>query len=160
MAESESNSKPISAFLQGQDQAQDLKYVLSKVKYLQHIHEQVLTLIDAHIKNFCCVANLESNSLVIIAANGSIATHLRFLKFDLLQKFKNVPNLRKVQEIHIKVRPVNLDITRQNQENKYKTHRMHPLSSQTARIVSDAAKSIDDIKLKAIMERIANRTTR
>jgi hypothetical protein len=43
--------------------------------------------------------------LVLIVANGSVATQLRFQIPDLLKKFKLDPILKRIHDIQCKVRP-------------------------------------------------------
>jgi len=135
----------------------DLSSLLKKVKILDELNKRVATYLDKAIADYCQVANLLGNKLVIIAANGSIATQLRFQVTDLLRKFKQDPHLSHIQQIDAKVHPNFLrQQSRQSLSRQNKS--MEPLSTDTAETINKLADTLDDQKLKEVMKRIASHT--
>lgn len=135
----------------------DLKFILSKVKVLSEINASVLRYLEGPIASCSQVANLVGNKLTLIAANGSVATQIRFQTHDLIRKFKSDtdPRLQKIEEIQCKVSP----IFAQSLTNPHLALKknMSLLSLATAEIMQAMAMTIDDPKLKAVIERIASR---
>ena len=148
---SNKSSKKPHDFLQTDNR--DLRAVFAKIKAIAELNTQMQPLLDANLRNYCQVANLIGDRLILVAANGSIATQLRFQTAELLTKFKQHPILHTIHAIHCKVRPANLP-----QSSHTRPIAMQPLSTSTADIVRDIAKNLSDPKLRAIMERIATRT--
>ena len=108
-------------------------------------------MLPENLASYCQVANLVGNRLVLIVANGSIATQIRFLSADLLEKFKQDAILKRIQGIDCKVRP---SPSSPKPTNAYQ-RKMPPLSQETAELVRDMAGSLEDPKLRKIMEKIA-----
>lgn len=108
------------------------------------------------MRQYCQVANITDNRLIMIVANSSVATQLRFQTFDLLRQFKADSMLKKINEIQIKVRPYTFFISRFNTPTK----NIAPLSEETANTIRSIASSLKDTTLRQIMEKIASRTKR
>lgn len=148
-------SKKTNAFLQGNQK--DLQFLFGKVKELEALNKKIATYLDPSFANYCQVGNVMGNKLIIIVANGSIATELRFKTNDLIRRFKEDPLLRRIQEIQCKVRPMQ-QLARFN-EHRVTMRKMAPLSAETAEIIHHIAESLEDPKLRAIMKRIAEHKT-
>jgi hypothetical protein len=134
--------------------SQDLHPVLEKIKKLQSLAKQMAPYFDDILKNNCQVANCEGRYVVLIVANASLATHLRFQTALLLSQFKKNPHLQMIQEIRIKIVP-----SRQaNKNGRQRTQAMKRLSPQTASTLRQMAASLQDERLRKIMERIASYT--
>ncbi|TAK75634.1 MAG: DUF721 domain-containing protein [Gammaproteobacteria bacterium] len=144
--------KKIAGYLQAQ--GQELQFVLAKAKKLAELNQQIALLLDPPLREYCQVANLERGRLVILAANGSIATQLHFRLPDLLKRCQQDPALQSIREIHCKVRLSQMPSTQPADEM------MKPLSPDTAEAVKEIAQSLDDPRLKAIMEKIASRVAK
>lgn len=149
-------SKKAHAYFQSNNP--DLQSVFAKVKVLDELNRKIAAYLDPHIATYCQVANLVTGRLIIIVANGSIATQVRLQTPDLIKAFKQDSSLRKVQEIHCKVRP-SLALSRFQQQAK-KKQKMQPLSTETAAIIRNIAESLQDPALKEIMQRIAEHTSK
>jgi hypothetical protein len=98
---------------------------------------------------------LVGGKLILIAANGSIATQLRFITADLLKRIKREPTLQHIQQIECKVRPVQSALS--SRLTTQMSKKMPSLSPETAEIVHEIAGSIEDPTLREVMERIAKR---
>src|SRR5262245_6534608 len=83
----------------------ELKSVFAKIKDIAELNKQVIPYLEPNVANYCQVANQEGKRLILVVANGSVATQLRFQTLDLLRKFKQNPKLQHIQEIQCKVRP-------------------------------------------------------
>lgn len=128
----------------------DLKFIFDKVRALNLIQEKVQTHLDPVVAKYCQVANLAENRLVLLVANGSVATQIRFMTNELLKKFSQDPSLQHIRQIECKVRPVKTKIREDN-----KAYQVQPLSVDTAAIVRELADTIEDPKLREIMLRIS-----
>ncbi len=133
----------------------DLQFVLARAKKLSHIAAKVMAYLDPAIAAYCQIANLTGNKLIILTANGSIATQIRLQTADLLPRLQadDEPALKIIKSIHCKVQP---DLIKPI-SNRNKSNKVEKLTSETANIIKAIADSLDDPKLKAIMQRIATR---
>lgn len=145
------DSKKATDFLEGKNAS--MQTILFKVQLLKKLNAQFVKYIDANITEYCQVANRVGSKLIIVAANGSIATQLRFESADLLRKFRADAVLGNITQIEIKVRPTTTYST-----PKIKARKVAPLSKDTAQLIDDIAESIDDPRLKQAMKRIARYT--
>ncbi|SRR5579883_131859 len=137
-------SKKITAYLQNEE----LQFVLAKAKKLAELNQKIATYLDPHLRLHCQVANLERGRLVLLAANGAAATYLRFQSAELLKQFQQDPALQSIREIHCIVRPPLTSAATPGTQ-------MKPLSPQAAQSVKEIAQSLDDPRLRKIMEKIA-----
>ncbi len=147
---SDPHSKKVSTYLQSADQ--DLRFIFTKIKRLQELHQQIAPYLPANLAPHCQVANLERHTLTFIVANGAVATQLRFHSPDILQQFKKTDSLNMIQKIECKLRPSSV-----KQEMKDAPQNMALLSAETADLIRDFAATVSDPDLKAVMERIAKR---
>lgn len=145
------STKKADAFLQTTDH--DLQALFAKIKLLEELNKKVSAFLEGSLKSSCQVANMVDRRLILLVANGSVATQLRFMTPDLLIKFKHDPVLKKIQSIQCIVRPTPIPAVPQKSLPK-----MPPLSRKTAEIVREIAESMDDKKLKEVFLRIAEHT--
>ncbi|MBV9575485.1 MAG: DUF721 domain-containing protein [Gammaproteobacteria bacterium] len=144
------NLKKMSGYLQSSHH--DLQPIFTKIKMLNTIHQHVIAYLETHLASHCQVANLVNNKLVIITASAAIATQLRYQSADLLKRFKENPLLKSIQTIELKVRPtIHVDTLRKNKHKKIPL-----LSPTTAAMMRNIAETLEDGRLKEIMERIAS----
>lgn len=130
----------------------DLRFIFSKVAILNTLNSKLINYLDPNMAKYCQVANIIGNKLILIAANGSIATQIRFQANDLIRKFHKDSSLKAITRIECIVRPVipsRLTTT--------STKSMPLLTRETANIIHETAQLIDDPMLRKTMERIANR---
>lgn len=144
----DSTSKKADSYLTSGDS------ILAKIKELDELSRKVSFYLDDHLKDYCQVANLVSGKLVMIAANGSIATQIRFQTPDLLVKFKQDPLLKRIVDIHCKVSPPFAS----SRIKPATTHsrKVQPLSPETVEIMLKIAESLEDPALREVMKRIAS----
>lgn len=151
----ETPTKSVTAFLQPSHK--ELQTVLSKVKAIETLNNTLKPLLDPALQPYCQVANLTSGVLVILVANGSVATQLRYHTNDLIKKLHKNPALKHIREIQIKVRPpVPVGVQRGGPVRMPKT--AAKLSQATAQTLLAMAETIADEDLRAIMLRIAKHT--
>ncbi|HEX4044708.1 MAG TPA: DciA family protein [Gammaproteobacteria bacterium] len=155
-------SSPIINTLLLKSTNRDLLYILSKVKELISLNQQVAVYLDPAFRPYCQVANSSAGKLTLLTANGSIATQLRFQTNELLAYFKQDPKLCHIKEIHFIVRPITTNmgtrtVTTSSGRGKseQKKSGMQPLSRRTADTVRQIAQSIVDDELRKVMEKIA-----
>lgn len=148
------SSKKANTFLLTENR--DLKFVFSKIRQLDQLNRHVAVHLDPPIRDYCQAANVIGGKLILIVANGSIATQIRYQTTDLIKKFALDPALHDIRDIHCKVRPAPTSTASRPVYRKSK--RMEPISSETSTIINDIAEGIEDPKLREIMQRIAKRT--
>lgn len=150
-----SSSKRALAYLQGQ--CQDLQAIMAKVKQLEILNQKVSVYLNPKIMQYCHIANLLEHRLIMIAANSTIATELRFQTSDLLRKFKHDPILQDIKGIQCKVSP---DLVKSEAKPiQRQSRKMQLLSKETAEIIRSSAELLDDANLREVMLRIAKHTT-
>lgn len=133
----------------------DLHTLLVKVKQLESLNRQLAQYLEPNIAPYCQVANRVGSRLVLVVANGSIATQLRFQTPDLIQKLSHDPLLEGIKEIQCKVR---LTPTPPSRLSHSPTNTLALLSPETAKTIQEMAESLEDPQLKNIMQRIAEHT--
>ena len=129
----------------------DLQFIFAKIKHLEEVQKQLAQYLGPALTPFCQVANLANSRLTLIVANASVATQLRFQSNAIIQQLKRDPLLKNVTEIQCKVRSlaVTPHAATKNQ------HTVSLLSEETADIVQGIADTLEDPKLREIMQRIA-----
>ncbi len=132
----------------------DLKFIFNKIKAIQLIQQKVSSYLDPVLAKHCQVANIAENKLILLAANGSVATQVRYSTNEILNKFRQDPALQHIKHIECKVRPA---VPAKTTDNN-KAYQIAPLSQDTAVIVRELAETIEDKKLRDIMLRIAEHT--
>lgn len=151
----ETPTKSVTAFLQPSHK--ELQTVLSKVKAIETLNNTLNPLLDPALRPYCQVANLTNGVLVILTANGSVATQLRYHTADLIKQLHKNPALKHIREIQIKVRPpVATGVQRGGAVKLPK--KAAKLSPESAQTLLAMAETIDDKELRAIMLRIASHT--
>lgn len=150
-----SSFKKANAFITHGGDAQDLQAIHAKIKMLERLSQKVLPLLDSSLAKYCQVANLTNGKLILIAANGSIATQIRFQANEILGKLSKDNSIWQIKGIECKVRPPQPRLSPRLQATPAK--HMAALSPETAQIVKSMAELIEDPKLREIMERIAGR---
>lgn len=131
----------------------ELQCLLQKVNEINALNSQLSLYLDSHLNTSCHVANTSNHQLVILTANASVATELRFQSHDLLNKFKQDPLLKKIHGIHCKVSPA---FGQPFTAALKPTRKMSLLSKETAEIIQKMAASLSDDKLRKTMESIAS----
>ena len=145
------STKPIGAWLSFPQS--DLNTLLTKSAALTAIQERLETYMDPAFAAYYQVSNLIDGRLIIIVANGSIATQLRLQGSALIATFAQDPILSSIKTLDVKVRPPVARGVKKPLPTK-----MSPLSSQTATMIRETAEGIADEKLKAVLLRLAEHT--
>jgi hypothetical protein len=135
----------------------DLQTVLSKVRAIETLNNTLIPLLDPAIQQYCQVANLTKGILVILTANGSVASELRYQVPDLLKKLHKNPALKHIREIQSIVRPP-MPIGVQRGSVAKKAHKTALLSQESAATLLAMAETIEDPELREVMTRIARHT--
>jgi hypothetical protein len=148
----DSSSKKAATFLK--PNSRDLKPLSHKLKELDQLTAKIITYLPTKIRAYCQIANVCDNRLIILVANGAVATQLRFESYEILARFKQDARLKKIQSIDVKVRPPiaeELPIRRRVAPPQ----QVELLSAETANMVNMVAESLRDPKLQEVMRRIA-----
>jgi hypothetical protein len=149
---SENASKKIDRLIESDNR--DLRFIFNKINRLNEINQKVTDYLPENLRSFCQVANAVGDKLILLVANGSIATQLRFDSENLIKHFKKDASLSHINAIELKVRPPQPSLP--PRLSKAPERYAQPLSPITAQIIRDSAESLDPA-LREIMERIAGR---
>lgn len=148
----DTKTKSVSAFLQ--PGYRDLQTLLSKVKAIETLNHTLNQLLDPALKEYCQVANLTNGVLIILTANASVATELRYSAADLIKKLHKNHSLKHIREIQTKVRPPAPSGLRRGIVKK-QPEKAALLSPETAETLTAMAETIEDADLREVMLRIA-----
>jgi hypothetical protein len=146
------DSKKADSYLAGNNQS--LQTIMLKVAQIKQLQQRFLKYIEPNLKAYCQVANCSGTKLVVVVANGSVATQLRFASPDVLRRFKQDAVFKYITQLEIKVRPQGQDRVR----SATKPTRTLGLSTESAAIVAEVADTITDPKLRAALLKIASYT--
>jgi hypothetical protein len=124
--------------------------LLAKVNFLRELNTLFSRYIDAEFAKHCQVVKYEKNCLFVLVPNGHWTTQLRFQIPDLMEKLKKHVELKNLNGIICKARPmVSLP------SSKKVTRKVAPLKPETAQNILDTAQLIKDTRLRKILEKIA-----
>ena len=135
--------------------SRDLQTIFTRINLLEQLNEKIRAYFNPEIAKYCQVVNLAGSKLTLIAANGSVATQIRFQTHDLLKKFNQDPVLKRVLFLECKVRPTQSQVSTRLTDNPGKS--MPLLSAETGEMVCAMAETIEDIELRKVMVRIGKR---
>lgn len=133
----------------------ELLTVLSKVQAIDRLNKVFKPLVDDKYQRYCQVANLTNGVLVVLTANGSVATQMRYQTRDLIKALRKDPAFSHIKDIQFKVRPRQAPVFERPVDKSKERKPATPLSSDTAELLLDMASTIEDPTLRAIMEKIA-----
>ena len=136
-------------------QGSSLKPLLEKVNQLKLLNDLFLPFLEPAKRDYCQVANIVGDKLVVMTANASVATQLRLEARDLLTKIQADPSLKFVKEIQYKVTPHQAVSRRRIVKPRQSPER---LSEETAEMMREFASSLEDDNLRLVMEKIAKNT--
>lgn len=145
---SKDDIKPAHSYLT-ENNEWNLKKLLKHAKELALLNQQLIAYLDKALVPYCKVANLSGNKLVLMVANGAIATNIRFQTPNLLRKFKENPLFSHIEMIQCKVRPP------QKATLAAAPRKPAPISAATIHMITELADTINDHKLREAMLRIA-----
>lgn len=126
--------------------------ILHKLNELKEWDNLLRHYLDLEVAQHCQVTKFEKNCLFVIVTNGSWATRLRFQIPELLKKLKTHAGLENLNGIICKTRPL-------HHPKSYKSKTRTPiarLSEQTAQVILTMASTVNDLKIRQILERIAS----
>ena len=133
-------------------ESKSLTNLLSKLKVLRQWNlwlKQCLpeeTLLTTH----CQIVGLDGTSLIVIANNPHWVTRFRFHIPNLLKKLQQYSELSSIRSICCKVRPAQYPMSvKKNKQAKL------CLSVENSKMLKEAALKLQDVKLRAVLEKIA-----
>lgn len=149
----DNDPKPITDLLK--PNLKELQTILSKIRAIGLLNETVKNLLPSHLQKYCQVANLSNGILVMLTANGSAASELKNHFAPLLHQLHQTPNLRHIREIEVKVRPTSTPVGVHRGKGSKSPSKPAKLTPAAASAVAAVAETIEDPKLREIMEKIA-----
>lgn len=124
--------------------------LMERLSTLQKLNALLSQCLPADLAAHCQVVKYEKNCLIVLVTSASWATQLRFQLPELLPKLRQHALLAQLNGIVSKVRPY--DYTAQDNES---FRHVKPLSAETATTVKAITSTIQDERLRKIMEKIA-----
>lgn len=135
-----------------QQDSKILDTLIVKLKQHKQLQQILAEHIEAKLASHCEVANYDNNCLTVLTDSALWATQFRFQIPELTKKLQQHPQLYHLKHVQCKIRPSKT--ARPLIETK-PTQPVQRLSSETADIILEAAKTIKHDKLKAVMQKIA-----
>lgn len=147
------NAKKTSTLLQPSQTG--LGNLLSKVKEWEVVNGFLATIIEPKLWKYCHVGGLQADTVTILAANGSIASQIRFQTADILMKCQSHPQFKSIRQIHCKVIPSFAYAANPTSNKVNLKKNLSPLSPTTAATLQEIAQTIEDEKLREVLLRIS-----
>ncbi|MFN3233990.1 MAG: DciA family protein [Gammaproteobacteria bacterium] len=123
--------------------SRQIQYIVKRAHLLKKINVMIHEHLDPSFHDKCFASNYERGTITITAINTSIATRLRFLVADLLEKIKQNPEFNDALSIQCRVQK-QLPQAKE-QEGKKIVHR--ELSSKTKQSISKLLRGMSDSRL-------------
>src|SRR5437763_77790 len=98
------NATPLKQLFQTEHSA--LERIFRKVQQLQQLDTLFRQYLQPHLAKHCVVANYYTDKLVVLAANASVATQVRFSSADILPRLRKHPLLKDIKSVECKVNVV------------------------------------------------------
>ena len=134
-----------------------LNKLWSKLSNLSKINEAVATFLDPELAKNCQVANLRNGTLILTTTSPAWNHQMRFLKIDLLNKLRKVPEWRGLKAIEIKVQYLPDDKAYQQPKVK---HKPRLISYENAALLEQTAANIKYPELANRLKQLAKYTTK
>lgn len=126
-----------------------LQTIKCKLDLLQKYNQLFVLYLEPQLAKHCQVVRFEKNCLFVIVENGHWTTQLRFAIPELMGKLHQHEGLERLTGIICKTRPNVMGGARKRRR------KITRLSVKTAETVLETARSIQDVRLRGIFERIA-----
>lgn len=143
----QSNSIPVHALLTGDNSA--LAPLCKRAGYLQQLNLELCSHLSAPLNTHCKLANITANAVILHADSPAWAARLRYCMPDILRLIQNRLNLTGIKSIRIKIMFPD--------EKSHSNHRRTlTMSTNTARLLADSARSITDPALRSSLLRLSS----
>ena len=125
--------------------------LITQTRINQKLSKSLNNLLDPTLRDHVSLANIRSQTLVLISHSAAWASRARYFSPALLQKLKNNSHIfGEIKKIEIQVQPMAID--------REKTPPLpRHVSDSAADCLHATAESIDDTELKAALTRLAER---
>jgi hypothetical protein len=128
-----------------------LQGILDKLQLFKDLHAILAQYLDSKLAAHCLVTSMVNGHLVVITHSALWATQFRFQIPSLIPKLQTHAPFSALRNITCKISP-----SSKNQIPEAPPERaMERLSPQTSELIMTAAKTIQNEKLKAILQKIA-----
>lgn len=129
----------------------NLGELMKKSSLLDSLNNIIKENIDPELSKHCHVTNFQKGSITISCDSAEWLTLMRFEIPQLIQKLRTIETLRNLANVRCKV-------LKPKQVNRKNTRPKATLSADSAKHLRAFAQNTTDEKLKAIFNRIANRS--
>ena len=127
-----------------------LTKLMAKVNKLNELNQYLSDILPLKLAKHCKIANFTGDELVLVVDNSTWATRIRYMSPDLVEKFREIPELQQINSIKTIIRA---DIKKDNKQQEEATKPQ--LSKENAQFILSVAKNIKDKKLKEALLRLA-----
>lgn len=128
-----------------------LQPLMERAHYLQALTRQLREAVDPVLAEHISLANLKSDTAIIIADSPVWLANIRYLAPDFLRLLQQQPGLEKLRKIQFKVQPANPAAQAQTEI------RRASLSTDSAELLESTANDIQDKELAQALQRLATR---
>ena len=136
---SKKTSLPISKLLK--EENLPIAHLYEKAKSIQELDNKLKKYLDPSLHNHFQLANIKTDSVVILVSSSTWATRLRYNIPAILETLNNQLNLTTIKTVRVKVKTV-------TSENKQTPKNRISLSESSAQILRDVADNFNDPELR------------
>jgi hypothetical protein len=114
--------------------------ICNRVIELEALNAKLITLLPEELRAACQVGSFNKGLLILITADSSWATQLRFIKSDLRDKFRKEAGLHQLTAIDIKI----MDSPEKFTPKKVKIKTISKQAQQTLKFIINKLGSVDN----------------
>jgi hypothetical protein len=120
-----------------------------KATFLQRLNLAVKALLTTDLVAHCQVANVRDNVLILHLDGAAWATALHYQTTDLLAQLRQQKQYAAIKSIQYKIRPAD------GERKTVAAEAVKPLSTNTRKLLSDTAKSVNNKELAEALARLS-----
>lgn len=136
------------------EECADLRRLVQRARRLHALTIALRGLLPATLRDHCAVGAFHDRTLVVCADSAAWASKLRFHAPTLVTQLRELPELRDIAQVRIKVAPPRPPGGMTSRE------RRPMMSVAGANIIEGCAQAVDDVALKEALQRLASRGKR
>jgi hypothetical protein len=130
-----------------------IEKLIAKVNRLCLLNQRLYESLDPALHKHCQTADMEGETLTLVADTPAWAARIRYSVPDLIEKLQKEPEFHELKKITCIIQP-------ENHPKIIKKQPLPSLSNNTIALINETAKNIDDPTLqKALLKLCSHKTT-
>lgn len=126
-----------------------IRHLHEQVSQIKKLQKQFSNLIDPELGKYVSVANLKNQTLILIADNASVATHIKLMTPELIRLLNETASAFAITAIKCKIK-------KSIEPPKAPKLQTNSISKESARAIAQAAESIRNPKLQAALKKLGS----